>query len=353
MTHHVLRFDPKTGARQAAALAAANLDGRPAAPGEIVIAGRARRSAAERLRRRGWTVTGSAGDVLRCAHPTATRPEVERVCGEMRSCGVAAAPNHLVVAAGHIKFTGAAPVPAKHCPPPRTDSTDGAGVRVAVLDTGIDPRAVGAAHGWLAGIPVDAGNSEGPGPDGLLGPATGHGTFCAGIVRQIAPACDIVAVRVLGTDGVGTDFTVARAIFALADSDDPPQIVNLSMTATAGRRLIATESALAELAANHPHVTVVAAAGNDGGSCPVWPAAAPSVLAVGSLAAYSNHGPWVHAAIPAEGVVSTAVTGVRATPDGLVERHDPYVAWTGTSFAAPQLAGTLAALASRTAQPVC
>jgi subtilisin family serine protease len=71
-------------------------------------------------------------------------------------------------------------------------------------------------------------------------------------------------------------------------------------------------------------------AGNDGATTPVWLVAAGTVLAVGSPAAYANHGPWVDLTVPAEGVVSTGAQAGCA-------------AWTGTSFAAPQITGELAA----------
>jgi subtilisin family serine protease len=395
-----LSFDPDAGAWQAALLDEANAgrgqrestidwltgggwmertsDGL-AATREILVAGYGRLAAAERLRGAGWTVIDQAGDITRFAHPTARMPEIERTCAGLRALGLAADPNYIVIAggaikfttamaqptgvrprpwpghgvinAGYVKFTKAVTRPTDHHPQPRPASIAGAGVRVAVLDTGIDPRAVHAEHGWLAGIAVDAANYEGPDDGGLLGPATGHGTFCAGIVRQVAPACDIQAIRVLDANGTGTDYSVARALFALAASDDPPQIVNLSLTAASGRPPIAIESALSTLSARHPHVTVVAAAGNDGRSAPAWPAAARTVVAVGSPAAYSNRGRWVDIEVPAEGVVSTSVEGVRAGVDGLVEHRRPYAAWTGTSFAAPQVAGALAVLASHGRRP--
>ena len=387
--------DEEVGARQAAVLHEAALrravtaGGRcVAVPGEILAIG-ARPDVLAPLRRRGWTVAGRAGTVVRLIHPAtagaaafarpataragfAVRPapgeaEAEVACAELRAAGAAADRNHLVVAAGgyikftaaaaepvasagHIKFARAAARPTGHRPPAVPPAGEGAGIRVALLDTGFDPR---AAHGPLAGVTAGAAHREGPGAGGLLGRATGHGTFCAGIVRQVAPGCEIQAVRVLDRDGLGTGFSVARALFALAAAARPPHVVNLSFTVSADRPPLAVTAGLAALRAAHPSVVVVAAAGNDGRPEPVWPAAAPGVLAVGSPAAYAGHGDWVDVVVPAEGVVSTAVTGVRAGAGGFVEHRRPYAAWTGTSFAAPQVAGLLAVRMSRQGAPVC
>jgi hypothetical protein len=69
-------------------------------------------------------------------------------------------------------------------------------------------------------------------------------------------------------------------------------------------------------------------------------------LTAGGLpSAWSSHGDWVTCASVGEGLVSTFVTGRKAGPDGgadTVFGADPWACWTGTSFAAPQVAGALA-----------
>jgi len=87
--------------------------------------------------------------------------------------------------------------------------SEGEGVKVAVIDSGIDadhPAVCGRVSGHVAIT------------DGLLGllhdfephsDSYGHGTACAGIVRSVAPACELYSVKVLGSrlTGRGTTFT--------------------------------------------------------------------------------------------------------------------------------------------------
>jgi len=269
----------------------------------------------------GFAVVARSGSVLRLANPSADLPQLERLCTALRGPGLDLDPNYIVVAAAVGKFAKAGPLPtASH--PARAAGDDGRGIRVAVVDV--------------------AESTDG----GVLSSAAGHATFAAGLVRGLAPGADVQVVAALDADGLGTDFDVARALFELA-AGDPPAVINLSLTALAASAPIAMTAALTELAARHPDVLVVAAAGNDGATEPAWPAAAKTVLAVGTPAGYSNRGWWVDFTIAAEGVVGEFPQGVRETGDDLVEHHGGHAAWTGTSFAAPQVAGMLAALLGR------
>jgi subtilisin family serine protease len=332
-----------------------------AAAGELIVAGPHSESATRLLGMRGFEPLASVGGVTRLVCRSAGMDDVLTVCRALRALGVPAGPNTVSAAGVVIKgLTGlAAPRPTAERLGARPDiSRDGAGVRVAVVDTGIDPASVDEPHGWLAGIQVDrsaTGNCDlldaVPAPDGLLDEGAGHGTFVAGVVRQAAPACEVIAVKALDSDGIGTDFSVAEALFRLADSDDPPEIVNLSLACLSEETVapVAIEAALAALTSRHPEVLVVAAAGNDAGTTPTWPAANKSVLAVAALdgdrrASYSNHGYWVDFCAAASGIVSTYVRGARNTAGHQITYDGPFAAWSGTSFAAPQVAGALAVL---------
>ncbi|AGZ41567.1 peptidase S8 and S53 subtilisin kexin sedolisin [Actinoplanes friuliensis DSM 7358] len=335
-----LRFDQAAATRQSAALTASDAPQTATVAGELLVTGPARDTAAGILTARGFDLVAEAGSVALWRHPSA---DVAGTCADLRVLGLVAAPNHVIVAAAVSKGRGAAapspvaaavgkgrgataPSPTALRPAGPAGSTAGAGVRVAVLDSG-------------PGRPVD----------GVLPGAAGHGTFVAGIVRQVAPAAAITTIEVLDDTGTGTEFTAAAALFALAAEAEAPQLVNLSFVALgpAGEPVpIGLDAAVRELKDRHPGTIVVAAAGNTASSTPAFPAAFKSVLAVGTPSAYSNHGWWVDCTVAADGIVSDLTTGVRDTGVALVEQHSPWAAWTGTSFAAPQITGILAVLIS-------
>ena len=82
--------------------------------------------------------------------------------------------------------------------------SSGRGVRVCIVDSGIEP-----AHPLVG--PVDSSHVAVAGEDGEVsvvtdeeGDVSGHGTACGGIVRAIAPECELHGVRVLGPDLTGT-----------------------------------------------------------------------------------------------------------------------------------------------------
>jgi subtilisin family serine protease len=81
--------------------------------------------------------------------------------------------------------------------------SDGSGARIAIIDSGVD-----AGHELVGGVTravaVERGSDDEATiiPD-TLGDVAGHGTACAGIVRSIAPACDLWSARVLGPKAKG------------------------------------------------------------------------------------------------------------------------------------------------------
>jgi hypothetical protein len=239
----------------------------------------------------------------------------------------------------------------------------GAPVRVAIIDTGL--TAEQRTDDWYDGMVRD-----GTDPVNVLAPLNridwfaGHGSFAAGVVRQIAPNAEIVVYRFTNTDGLGTDESAADMLIQAADDAAGQRlIINASFGAPAvdGVPPLSLRAAVEYITDKYPKSLIVASAGNDGSDQPVYPAGfgGDGLRAVGALnsdltaAAFSNHGDWVHCSAVGVGVVSTFVQGMLPPEDGLgvpdvMFPADPWATWSGTSFTAPQIAGALAALCGDT-----
>jgi subtilisin len=106
----------------------------------------------------------------------------------------------------------------------------GKGVRVAILDSGIEVGhpLVGEVQAAYA-VSVDAeGNAEIT--DDEQGDRCGHGTACAGIVRSLAPDCELVSVRVLGEGYTGSGRVMLAGLrWAIEQAFD---VVNMSLSTT-------------------------------------------------------------------------------------------------------------------------
>jgi subtilisin len=134
-------------------------------------------------------------------------------------------------------FSGDGPGPAPHLGLPGAIAQEwaqgdrsGAGIRVAVIDSGVDAShpAVGGVADWVA---VER---DGEAPDGVRfvdGPHDdlyGHGTACAGIIRELAPGVELVSVRVLGPKLTTNAFVFAHALDWCLDHGI--RIANLSLS---------------------------------------------------------------------------------------------------------------------------
>ncbi len=270
---------------------------------------------------------------------------------------------------------------------------------VVVLDTGIGEhpwfqaapvsRRLLLDNGDPIGMDVDdpsvmATDPEGAGAisdplTGLLDTHAGHGTFIAGLIRQRCPDADITALRIMNGDGVVAEDELTRGLTGLGvrlaegGCSVEALVVSLGYYAESGDDLSYTaglELLLLDLAARG--VATFAAAGNDCTDRRSYPAAfadhaefaAPGVvplLAVAALnpdrsvALFSNDASWVNAEAAGANVVSTApvlASGAWSADTSLLgpngERRgtiDPdrfssgFATWSGTSFAAPVLAG--------------
>jgi hypothetical protein len=235
-----------------------------------------------------------------------------------------------------------------------TDANDGAGARIAVLDTGMFD------HPWLTSVvrAPDSADTWDADANGYADAESGHGTFIAGLIRQVAPSAGIYAAKVLDSHGVGDDYTVAKTIESLPKDVN---VINLSLGGYTDRDEppLAIESAIAHLQTT----AVVAAAGNNASKRSFWPAAFKDVLAVGAVenqdgkwaaADYSNFGDWVDATARGSHLQSTFGFGKTRMASGpLPSTLDPTVVfrgwseWDGTSFATPITAAMIARTMSR------
>ena len=229
----------------------------------------------------------------------------------------------------------------------------GAGVRVAVIDSGV------AAHPELAGR-VEPGRA-------VVGTAgqdpCGHGTAVAGVIAAavedggtagVAPDATIVPVTVLTYDRstgscIGDDASIATGIRWAADPEGGGvDVINLSLGSTARTRVLAEAVAYAQSLG----VLVVAAAGDFGNRLPVYPAALPGVISVGGVQRNRSWDPAgsfgaVDVAAPSRAIKVLRAPGVPAgrigslCPDSTVS-----LCASGTSYAAAHVSGVAALLLS-------
>ncbi|MDN3359368.1 S8/S53 family peptidase [Actinomadura sp. DC4] len=269
---------------------------------------------------------------------------------------LAVAPNHLVHGQP-MWWTGPFGRPRPASPVRAPAGGGGRPVTVAVLDTGLNPHPWYASADWYAEQREEVAEVLDADLDHELDGQAGHGTFIAGVLLRHAPGARIRAKRVIGGDGVGDEFGVLGALAWLA-SWGRAEIVNLSCGCHTYDDRSSPLVARA-VAALGRRTVVVACAGNQASDRPFWPAALEHVIAVAALdgagrAEFSNHGPWVDACAPGTGVTSCFVRfdGPRppargADPDAFAG----YAEWSGTSFAAPAVAGAIARLAASEGLP--
>jgi len=221
--------------------------------------------------------------------------------------------------------------------PDQWRDTRGQGVRVAVLDTGID-----AEHTDLAEAIDDARDFSGS----RFGPADrqGHGTHVAGTIaaRQndrgvigVAPQCRLLIGKVLGDDGSGSSQAVAAGIDWAADSGARVISMSLGSPQPSGAIHAAIGRALAK------GCFVICAAGNDGRADSVnYPGRWPETVAVGAVdrhgrvARFSSRGEQVDICAPGQDILSTYLGG-------------GYAKLSGTSMATPFVSGVVALLVAK------
>jgi subtilisin len=204
-------------------------------------------------------------------------------------------------------------------------TTTGVGVRVAVLDTGVN-----GAHEDLVGqLAADSANfTTSPAAD-----VDGHGTHVSGTIAAanndlgvigVAHGASIVPVKVLDDNGSGYYSWIASGI--LWAGDNGCKVINMSLGGSSG-----SSSLLNAVNSASGSSVICAAAGNNGNTRPNYPAyysACVAVVAVDSAdkrASFSTYGDWTDISAPGVGILSTTGAG--------------YESWNGTSMATPHVSG--------------
>ncbi|MBV8691718.1 MAG: S8 family serine peptidase, partial [Actinobacteria bacterium] len=214
------------------------------------------------------------------------------------------------------------------------DYSTGAGVTIGILDSGIDVNHPDLAA-KIVGPEID--ETAGAGRDPL------HGTGVAGTAAAVTnnglgiPGMGwdskILDVRVIDDSGAGLGSWVARGLYDATDRG--VKVINLSLGSP-------DQSQTVQDAVNYAlghGVVVVAAAGNDGSSTPIFPADYPGVLSVGAndtsdnLTNFTNR---AHLDLSAPGV-NLPVTAP----------NNSYKLLSGTSFSAPMASGAAALLVAQ------
>lgn len=357
-----------------------------------------------------WDALGLLAAVAEEAGDNRRRVSLDHVVTGHRQNGGFGDPNKRVPAV----YPGGAPVRAADGVSPLVTREGVDRPVVAILDTGIgqhpwfdepgtavlrDVQLDGSPIGTYPEDDVDA-EREGRRDGGTshLDPYAGHGTFIAGVVHQVCPDAALLPVRVYGGDGTASEWDFARSVERLLEfhlrglagvpGHFPVDIVVIS----SGYYLEHPEDdddyeglyrgRLRDL--RRAGVLVVVSAGNDGSTRKAFPAGwAPPVRRTGggvipgdahdlcpdytpligvaasnpdgTLADFSNDGPWIAAVRPGVNVLSAMPTTFdgagegRRSADGLRYTVDPddftqgFGTWSGTSFSSPYLAAQLAA----------
>lgn len=211
--------------------------------------------------------------------------------------------------------------------------SSGAGMMIAVLDTGIGahPELAGCiapGFNWLdsAGFNDDSGDGIDNNGNGFVDEMVGHGTFVAGLIHMVAPGATILPIKVLDSDGQGTSFALAAGIYQAIDAG--AGVINISLSTPV--QSFAVSEAIAE--ATSRGIVVVSCVGNANSDVLSYPAADAGVISVAGTdwsdqkAWFSDFGGTVSIAAPATGILSLI-------PDG------GYAIASGTSFSAALVSG--------------
>jgi type VII secretion-associated serine protease mycosin len=225
------------------------------------------------------------------------------------------------------------------------ESSQGEGVKIAIIDTGID-----STHPSLQGVVVGGADMSGLGStDGQtpVGSYSYHGTMVASIaagrgeseIIGAAPKAEILSVSIaFGVEGLDTDSQIADGIIWAVDNG--AKVINLSLTRNSVTWPESWDQAFSYAFKND--VVIVAAAGNraDGTEEVSAPATIPGVISVAGL---DKNG------TPSQSFSTDGLTlGVTAPSEDLIGAYPggEYRIWSGTSGATPIVSGMVALIRS-------
>ncbi|MEP9365353.1 S8 family serine peptidase [Nocardioides sp. CN2-186] len=209
-----------------------------------------------------------------------------------------------------------------------SSTSQGAGVHIYVIDTGIEPRHPDfGSRATSAFDSVDAGS--------VRDDCHGHGTHVAGIAGGstygVAKKATLVGVRVLGCGGSGSSASVLAGIDWVTAHHADRSVANMSLGAS-GSEVI--DTAVRHLIASGVFVAV-AAGNSNANACSYSPARVPAAFTVAAStstdqkASFSNHGSCVDGYAPGADIPSDWIGGMTKTISG-------------TSMASPVVAGVAA-----------
>ncbi|MDT7687687.1 MAG: thermitase [Acidobacteriota bacterium] len=248
-------------------------------------------------------------------------------------------------------------------------ATKGAGMIVAVLDTGVDRRHPALAGRLLRGhdfvdndddpsevLPTCPSGSANTDPR-ACGPY-GHGTHVSGLVALAAPEAKIMPLRVLDPQGVGNMWVIAEAVRYALDPDGDPttddgaDVINMSLATFHSSNLLrkiigeACDKNVIDTTVATPYskVVVVAAAGNHGSTTRMYPAAENFDGELSVAASKSDDTLWEMSERDDRVINDVMSPGVGITSSTPRDSNGVYGTgvWAGTSMAAPLVAGVAA-----------
>jgi len=222
--------------------------------------------------------------------------------------------------------------------------SNGQGIIVAVLDTGLTPDHPLLSSSITAGYDFvdmntsisDLGNSLDDDGNGLVDEFVGHGTHVSGIILTAAPGVQIMPIRVLNSDGIGTYWEVSQGIHYAVDHG--AKVINMSLSAP---RLTPSLWEAVAYATSHGVVIVAAAGTGPGPNYPPGYSDPLAVLGIGASDQNDNIASF-SGGLPADmDVFAPGVDIYSAYP------YNGYALGSGTSMAAPIVAAEAAMLIAR------